>query len=218
MDIRKYFNVTSNETTEDSKLDKFLKMEDESINKNVIVNEKSPDENNIKYSNVKVYEVFTDGSTINNGSKKKDQYGGIGVFFINNDFEDISEPLKGKITNNIAELKACIKAVEIIGKHCNKNDEIHIFTDSEYIINCITKWCKNWEKNGWRNKQKKEILNKLLIQTLYQYSNMFKIKFIHVNSHRPEPIDKNSLEHKVWYGNKMADKLATTASKYSFHT
>ena len=47
---------------------------------------------------------------------------------------------------------------------------------------------------------------------------MFKIKFIHVNSHRPEPINKNSLEHRVWYGNKMADKLATTASKYSFHT
>ena len=34
------------------------------------------------------------------------------------------------------------------------------------------------------------------------------IKFVHVNSHLKEPINRNSVEWQLWYGNEMADKLA----------
>ena len=30
-----------------------------------------------------------------------------------------------------------------------KVEEIVIFTDSEYSLNSLTKWYKNWENNGW---------------------------------------------------------------------
>lgn len=162
---------------------------------------------------LKVYEVFTDGSSINNGMKYKLQFGGIGVFFNKNEFGPICEPLTGKITNNIAELKACIRAIEFLVNHKDFEDNhIHVYTDSEYTINCILKWCKNWENNNWKNSKKQEISNKDLIIKLYNYYKKYKIKFIHVKSHQPEPKNKNSLEYKIWYGNFVADKLAQTAS------
>ena len=55
--------------------------------------------------------------------------------------------------------------------------------------------------------------NKELIIKLYNYYNEYKIKFIHVKAHTSEP--KDHLLYDIWYGNKMADKLATDASKKS---
>ena len=37
------------------------------------------------------------------------------------------------------------------------------------------------------------------------------IKFIHVKAHTKEPINKDSQEYFIWYGNYMADKLAVNA-------
>ena len=193
MDIRNYFksensNQIDNDNDEKNQLVKFEK-------------------------SLKVYEVFTDGSSINNGKKYKLQFGGIGIFFNRNEFGPICQPLTGKITNNIAELKACITAIEFLIKTKDFNDNhIHIYTDSEYTINCILKWSKNWEKNGWKNSKKQEVSNKDLIIKLNNYYKNYKIKFIHVKAHQPEPKNKDSLEYKIWYGNFVADKLAQTAS------
>jgi ribonuclease HI len=190
MDIRNYFKTDTNNLDEES-------------NNKLVLYEKS----------LKVYEVFTDGSSLNNGIKSKLQFGGIGVFFNKNEFGPICQPLTGKITNNIAELKACISAIEFLIRHKDFNDNhIHIYTDSEYTINCILKWGKKWEQNGWKNSKKQEISNKDLIVKLYNYNKKYKLKFIHVKSHQPEPKNKDSIEYKIWYGNFVADKLAQTAS------
>ena len=203
MDIRKYFqepNVQEPNVQEPN------------------VQEHNVQEPNVQEHNVQdnIIEVFTDGSTFNNGQKNKVKFGGIGVYFNNNIYPSISESLYGKITNNIAELKAIITAIDYIInlKEYDKNKtKIHIYSDSEYTINCILKWGKSWEQNGWVKKDKKEISNKDLIIKLYNYYNKHKIKFIHVRSHTIEP--KEPILHKIWYGNKMADKLATDSSKSS---
>jgi ribonuclease HI len=41
-----------------------------------------------------------------------------------------------------------------------------IFTDSSYVVNGITKWVFGWEQNGWKTKEKKDVLNKALWETL----------------------------------------------------
>ena len=191
MDIRNYFKSSKENDNEKNQLNQLVKFE----------------------KSLKVYEVFTDGSSLNNGSKFKLQFGGIGVFFNRNEFSPICEPLTGKVTNNIAELKACIRAIEfLISQKDFNNNHIHIYTDSEYTINCILKWGRKWEQNGWINSKKQEISNKDLIVKLYNYNKKYKLKFIHVKAHQPEPKNKESLEHKIWYGNFVADKLAQTAS------
>lgn len=157
--------------------------------------------------------IFTDGSTLNNQNKKK-RTGGCGVFFGDNDERNISFSLNGfnKITNQVAELLACIKAIETI---CPTESTVIINTDSKYVINSMTNWCKKWEKNNWINSKNKEIENKELIIKLYNLTNKFKIKYNHVKAHQKEP-QKDTKEYFFWYGNYMADKLAVSASKSSY--
>lgn len=42
----------------------------------------------------------------------------------------------GDTTNNVAEYKSLIKALELAAKHTRK--EVHIFTDSEFVVKQIT--------------------------------------------------------------------------------
>lgn len=158
--------------------------------------------NNISKSNR--IDIYTDGSCFNNGSKNKSIInGGIGVFFGNNDERNISEPFCiGEITNNRSELYAIISALESI-KELN-DTEIYIYTDSEYSINCITKWVPGWLRNNWKTRNNKPVKNKDLLLKLYNLNNKMNIKYIHVKGHSGN------------YGNSQADKLAVEGSKKNY--
>jgi len=152
--------------------------------------------------------VYTDGACINNG--KKNAKAGYGVFFGDMDSRNKSVPItEGKITNQVAELSAIIDAVETILLG-NANPNIIIKTDSRYCIDCVTKWCCKWEKNGWKNSSGKTIENYELVIKLYNYTKKYNIKYEHIYSHKDEP-DKTEPIYNDWYGNMMADMLASGA-------
>ena len=159
--------------------------------------------------------VYTDGSTLNN-QHKGHRKGGIGVFFGNNDPRNKSikliESATNKVTNQVAEISACIEAIESIDKDTCKS--ILIKSDSMYTINCITKWCKTWEKKGWKKSDGKIIENLELIQKLYNYSNNYNVCYEHIKAHTSQP-PVDSSKYADWYGNMMADNLATRASMSS---
>jgi len=159
--------------------------------------------------------VYTDGSTLNN-QYKGHRKGGIGVFFnddnIMNRSIELIESKKDKVTNQVAEIKACIVAIETVLQHEKNFKSLLICSDSMYTINCITKWCKTWEKKGWTKSNGKIIENLELIKILYNYSNMYNIKYKHVKGHMSKPL-LDSPQYNDWYGNMMADKFATEASK-----
>ena len=159
--------------------------------------------------------VYTDGSTLNN-QHKGHRKGGIGVFFGNNDPRNKSikliESATNKVTNQVAEISACIEAIESIDKNTCKS--ILIKSDSMYTINCITKWCKTWEKKGWKKSDGKIIENLELIQKLYNYSNKYNVLYEHIKAHKSQPA-LDSPKYADWYGNMMADMLATSASMSS---
>lgn len=159
--------------------------------------------------------VFCDGSSLNNNviSKNKQRIGGIGVFFGDNDARNISEALTtGKITNQVAELLAAIKALYIL-KNDNYKGFVYIYTDSMYVINCMVNYCKKWEKQGWKKEDKSDIENLELVQELYNLTKTSKVIYKHVRAHMDEPKDKKSDEWKHWYGNGMADMQATAAAR-----
>lgn len=158
--------------------------------------------------------VFTDGSA-NNMIKK---IGGIGVFF--------SDPLLQKYniskkiiiencTNQKMELIACIEAIEAVISFFNINEkhvwDLTIHTDSQYTIDCINKYAPIWIKKGWKKQDNGIIQNLDEIKKLYMLSVCYKINYNHVKSHIKEPKDKKSQKWNLWYGNKMADKLANLA-------
>ena len=114
--------------------------------------------------------IFTDGSTLNNQVKGL-RYGGAGIFFGDNDPRNSKVPLKetnfNKVTNQVAELTAVLKALEIVKENLANNDIINIYTDSMYIVNSMNKWAKKWETNDWKKSNGKEVLNLDLITKIY---------------------------------------------------
>ena len=140
--------------------------------------------------------IYTDGACKGNG--KKNAKAGIGVHFSPKNiykFNDISEPINvPKPSNNIAELQAILTALRILKEYSNK---IIIYTDSEYCINCITKWFPQWvtqkKLNGKQNID--------LIRPIYQYYLAKELEFRHVKSH-------TGLQDEHSLGNQQADYLA----------
>lgn len=164
------------------------------------------------------FTVFTDGACLNNG--KKNPIGAIGIFFNNDSMDNLGQIICDdsiKITNQTMELLAVIKAMQIIDNKIIdkiiKPDIIYIYTDSTYIINSITKWYPTWLSNNWMTSKNKPVENKELIQLLYELKNKYIVIFKHVRSHQKEPIDKTTDLYVQWYGNHMADHLATSACK-----
>ena len=151
--------------------------------------------------------IFTDGSSINNGSKNANS--GFGIFIPEPEKMRIkisSKLPKGK-TNNYAELKAILEALKIL--NCTdekilkqtKKDKVVIVTDSQYSINCITQWYHSWIKKGWVSATGEEVKNKELIQEIQPLTVKHNVSFKHVKAH-------TSQKGFFYDGNRVVDKLA----------
>lgn len=154
--------------------------------------------------------AFCDGSCIRNG--KPTATGGLGIYFPENKELNYSQKItfdtfKCPVTNNLTELYSIKKAIEIAVS--NNLTDLTIYTDSQYCFKSFTCWAKGWEKNNWKKADGKPILNKELIQEIYELVKKNNVKFRHCNSHLPEPKDRETLEYYIWYGNSIADKYAT---------
>ena len=161
MDIRKYFPVEVKKKEEPKKL-KNTATTDGSVpflDNTILLNEVNETQQKMDIKKPTIHELWTDGSTFNNGKKNKKQYGGIGVFFKKNDTRNICKILQGsKITNNVAELTAILLGIQTIintnlTPDFKEDHQILIYSDSEYCINCITKWARKW-KEGWYPKER----------------------------------------------------------------
>ncbi len=154
------------------------------IKKEVVINDKT---NSL--------EIYCDGACSNNPGKAGS---GLAVY------DGTKKPilLYGKYeimgTNNIAELNAFFKALNIASKA--KCDEITIFSDSKYSIDCITKWAYSWKAKGW-SKKGGEIKNLELIKEAHEFYEKIKdkIQIKHVKGHA-------GIE-----GNELADRMAVYA-------
>lgn len=140
--------------------------------------------------------IYTDGACSNNG--KSTAKAGIGVY--SKDKLNISERIVGKQTNQRAELYAILRALTIV--NISKYNRITIYTDSQYSIDCLTKWIKQWIKNGWKDKKNHDVKNKDIIKPIYSIlSCNANIILTHIRAHTGK-----TDEHSV--GNSIADKLA----------
>ena len=159
----------------------------------------------------KIVNVYCDGSTFNNG--RKNACGGIGVAFGPNDHKNVSEPFTLEIpTNQKTEIYALIRTLKILDEMINKdkhiNYDFHIYSDSEYTINCLTKWIPQWIKKNWIKKDGRPVKNSGLLKQLYELYNKHRrqYKIHHVRSHTGA-----QTEHAL--GNQLADQLATNGSR-----
>lgn len=133
--------------------------------------------------------IYTDGAARGNPGR-----GGYGVVMM---FGDKKKELSAGYrltTNNRMELMAVIAALQALKK---KGLSLTIYTDSQYIVNTITKkWLDTWIKTNFKGGKK----NKDLWLQFYELSQHYNITFKWVKGHAAN------------VHNNRCDELATTAA------
>jgi ribonuclease HI len=135
-----------------------------------------------------IVEIYTDGACSGNpgpggwgavldyGGREKELFGGEA----------------GKTTNNRMELMAAIRALESLTRAAN----VHLYTDSIYLRNGITKWLPSWKRNGWQTAARQPVKNADLWQRLEAAVKRHDVDWRWVRGHAGDP------------GNERADALA----------
>ncbi|RSL84627.1 hypothetical protein CEP52_016391 [Fusarium oligoseptatum] len=69
-------------------------------------------------------------------------------------------------TSNRAELRAAVAALRVCDWKEEDFDMVVIATDSSYVVEGATSWVKNWVRNGWKTRIRKDVRNKDLWELL----------------------------------------------------
>jgi ribonuclease HI len=142
--------------------------------------------------------VYTDGALKNTGK------GGVGIHFPDHKHLDIALPSKEcnikTVTSIRMELYAIMKALETIKEEFEDGQDILIYSDSNYSVQCITAWYVKWERNNFKTSKDEDVKNIDLICPIYDMFCDFNKK----GSCRIQHIKG----HAGIVGNEEADRLA----------
>lgn len=128
-------------------------------------------------------EIYTDGSLKKTGQKST--FGGW-AFIVTQDAQKIYYDFGNEYntTNQRMELVAIANALDYAKSIRQENEKVIIYSDSAYAINCyLQEWYINWQINGWRNANKKEVANQDLWQRIIPYFDNFWYDFKKVKGH-----------------------------------
>ncbi len=145
--------------------------------------------------------LFSDGACQNNPGR-----GGWGSLILDSDglvteiggFENLT-------TNNKMELRAICEGLSFVLKSIRNKKDLHVYTDSKYVVEGVNKWLPAWVKSGWITAAKKEVQNqelwKRLLSLLADLKEERKIFFHHVPAHVGLVL------------NERVDKIASTCAE-----
>lgn len=87
-------------------------------------------------------------------------------------------------TNNKMELTAVIRALEFIAsKNGWKNEDVILFTDSQYVQKGISEWIGKWIANGWKTSNRKPVKNQELWVHLKDLCDGMQIEWKWIKGH-----------------------------------
>jgi ribonuclease HI len=94
------------------------------------------------------------------------------------------------------EINAVLDAVRAL------DGRLDIVSDSTYVVHCWRdRWWEKWERNGWRNSQKKDVVNQDLWKPLVDEFRTGRLTMRWVKGHAGDPM------------NDLVDKLAVAAAQ-----
>ncbi|XP_063373903.1 ribonuclease H1 [Cydia amplana] len=137
-------------------------------------------------------QVYTDGACSGNGTQGA--RAGLGVYWCDNHPLNRCQPVSGRATNNCGEIQAATLAIKIALQHGIK--KLTINTDSQYLINAVTKWISGWKQKGWKLTSGKAVKNEIDFKDLDSVMHKLVIRWNYVKAHNGK------------HGNEMADRLA----------
>jgi ribonuclease HI len=67
---------------------------------------------------------------------------------------------------------------------------VDLFSDSAYVVNCFRdRWYLRWQRNGWRNAQKKPVENRDLWEALIALAERHEVSWHKVAGHSGDPLN-----------------------------
>ena len=118
--------------------------------------------------------IYADGACSGNPGP-----GGYGAIL--KDGSDVKEisGCERQTTNNRMEMRAVIEALRLI----NQGSRIHVFTDSNYLVQGMKKWVWGWTRRNWLTAQKKPVLNRDLWETLLELCRPHQVEWEWIKGH-----------------------------------
>ena len=101
-------------------------------------------------------------------------------------------------TNNMGELTAVL---DLLQQTAGVDDDLHVFCDSTYAINAITKWMAGWKRRGWKKGDGKPVANVEIMKALDEAMQGRRVRFEWVKGHAGHVL------------NEKADVLANAAAR-----
>lgn len=139
---------------------------------------------------MKPVEVFTDGACLGNPGP-----GGWGAILRYKTTEKEISGYSPDTTNNRMELTAVVEALSALKEKCH----VTVYTDSRYLRDGITRWIRQWKRNGWKTAAKTAVKNQDLWEALDRVCQKHQIEWRWVKGHAGHP------------ENERADELAREA-------
>ena len=119
-------------------------------------------------------EMFTDGACRGNPGP-----GGWGALLRYGTHEKELHGGEAHTTNNRMELLAVIMALESLQRDC----DVRVVTDSQYVKNGITRWIAGWKRNGWKTASRQPVKNQDLWMRLDSASARHRLEWAWVKGH-----------------------------------
>jgi ribonuclease HI len=124
---------------------------------------------------VKKVIIYTDG-----GCSPNPGPGGYGVVLL---YREHRQELSGGYritTNNRMELTAAIRGLQALKERC----DVTLFSDSQYVVNGITKgWARRWKSKGWIKGDKRPAENIDLWEDLLSLCESHTVRFEWIRGH-----------------------------------
>lgn len=137
--------------------------------------------------------IYTDGACSGNPGP-----GGYGAILMYGEHKKELSGGEAETTNNRMELMGVITALKALKRPCT----VHLYTDSQYVVNAVEKgWAKKWQANGWMRNKKDRALNPDLWQELLDLLSIHQVTFHWVKGHAENPY------------NNRCDELAVAESR-----
>ena len=123
-------------------------------------------------------EIYADGACSGNPG-----VGGFGAVLRSGEKVLELSGCEGLTTNNRMELLGVISALEKL----KAPSKVRVTTDSNYVVKGMSEWIVGWIRNGWKNAQKKEVLNRDLWERLLKVAAPHEIEWAWIKGHNGHP-------------------------------
>ena len=100
-------------------------------------------------------------------------------------------------TNNMGEL---MSVLDLLQQTAHADQPLHVFCDSTYVINAVTKWMAGWKRRGWKKGDGKPVMNVELMKAIDEAMQGRRVTFEWVKGHAGHEL------------NEQADRLANAAA------